>query len=112
MFENLLLAREDATALVTVNRPRVLNALNTSTLDELHRVMQALADDAAVRAVIVTGAGEKAFVAGCMRTKATKPAARWPRASSCAVSRSPSRSGSEPARDGVRPSAKRAATPS
>src|SRR5687767_9736793 len=64
MFENLLLTREGASALVTLNRPRVLNALNASTLDELRRVMVVLADDAAVRAVIVTGAGEKAFVAG------------------------------------------------
>lgn len=64
MFENLLLAREGATALVTVNRPQVLNALNASTLDELGRVMRELGDDPAVRAVIVTGAGEKAFVAG------------------------------------------------
>ena len=64
MRENLLLAREGATALVTVNRPQVLNALNASTLDELRRVMLELGDDASVRAVIVTGAGEKAFVAG------------------------------------------------
>jgi enoyl-CoA hydratase len=64
MFENLLLAREGATALVTVNRPQVLNALNANTLDELRRVMLDLGADAAVRAVIVTGAGEKAFVAG------------------------------------------------
>ena len=64
MFENLVLTHEGATALVTLNRPRVLNALNARTLDELRRVMLALADDATVRAVIVTGAGEKAFVAG------------------------------------------------
>lgn len=64
MFENLLLAREGATALVTVNRPQVLNALNTATLEELRRVMRELGDDAGVRVVIVTGAGEKAFVAG------------------------------------------------
>ena len=41
MFENLLLAREGATALVTVNRPQVLNALNTSTLDELRPIYDA-----------------------------------------------------------------------
>jgi enoyl-CoA hydratase len=64
MFENLLLARDGATALVTVNRPQVLNALNSSTLDELRRLMLDLGDDPGVRAVIVTGAGEKAFVAG------------------------------------------------
>ena len=64
MFENLLLAREGATALVTVNRPQVLNALNANTLDELRRVMLDLGGDTAVRAVVVTGAGDKAFVAG------------------------------------------------
>ena len=64
MFENLLLAREGATAFVTINRPQVLNALDTRTLDELHQAMQELGGDAAVRVIVVTGAGEKAFVAG------------------------------------------------
>jgi enoyl-CoA hydratase len=64
MFENLLLAREGAIALVTINRPQVLNALNSRTLDDLGRAMAELRDDAAVRAVVITGAGEKAFVAG------------------------------------------------
>jgi len=64
MVENLLLAREGATAVVTINRPQVLNALNASTLDELRRVMLDLGDDAGVRVVIVTGSGDKAFVAG------------------------------------------------
>jgi enoyl-CoA hydratase len=49
---------------VTVNRPKVLNALNTATLDELEQAMGDLRDDAAVRVVVITGAGEKAFVAG------------------------------------------------
>jgi len=64
MFENLLLAREGAVALVTVNRPQVLNALDTPTLDELRRALLELQADASVRAVILTGSGEKAFVAG------------------------------------------------
>jgi enoyl-CoA hydratase len=64
MFENLLLTRDGAVALVTINRPQVLNALNIQTLDELHRVMLDLKRDASVRAVILTGAGDKAFVAG------------------------------------------------
>jgi len=64
MFDNLLLAREGQTALVTVNRPQVLNAINTQTLTELRQAMAELRDDSGVRVVIVTGAGEKAFVAG------------------------------------------------
>ena len=64
MFENLLLAREAAVAVVTINRPQVLNALNVPALDDLRRAIADLTDDHSVRAVIVTGAGEKAFVAG------------------------------------------------
>jgi len=63
-FDNLLLDRDGAVAIVTVNRPKVLNALNTQTLDELRRAMLELKQDAAVRAVVLTGAGEKSFVAG------------------------------------------------
>jgi enoyl-CoA hydratase len=63
-FENLLLERDGAIAVVTINRPKVLNALNTQTLDELRRVVLELGNDAGVRVVILTGAGEKAFVAG------------------------------------------------
>jgi len=64
MFDNLLLAREGHSALVTINRPQVLNALDARTLAELGRAMEELRADASVRVVIVTGAGEKAFVAG------------------------------------------------
>ena len=63
-FDNLLLERAGAIATVTINRPKVLNALNTQTLDELRRVVLDLKQDDAVRVVILTGAGEKAFVAG------------------------------------------------
>jgi len=63
-YENLLLERDGAVALVTINRPKVLNALNAATIAELDHVMRALQADDAVRAVILTGAGEKAFVAG------------------------------------------------
>ena len=62
--ENLLLERDGAVALVTINRPKVLNALNARTLDELHRTMLDVKQDAAVRVVVITGAGERAFVAG------------------------------------------------
>src|SRR6187401_3816643 len=63
-FENLLVVRDGAVAILTINRPKVLNALNTQTLDELRRAVLDLKQDEAVRVVIVTGAGEKAFVAG------------------------------------------------
>src|SRR4051812_40674598 len=63
-FENLLIERDEAVAVVTINRPKVLNALNTQTLDELRRATLELQHDAAIRAVVLTGAGEKSFVAG------------------------------------------------
>ena len=63
-LDNLLLQRTDAIALLTVNRPKVLNALNTATLDELRRLVLALKHDETVRCVILTGAGEKSFIAG------------------------------------------------
>ncbi len=64
MFENLLLTREGATAVLTINRPQVLNALNARTIDELRQAALEVQSDASVRALIITGAGEKAFVAG------------------------------------------------
>lgn len=63
-FDNLLLARDGAVAIVTINRPKVLNALNSQTLDELRAVMLDLGQDPSVRAIILTGAGDRAFVAG------------------------------------------------
>jgi len=63
-FDNLLLERDGAVAIITVNRPKVLNALNTQTLDELRRAILELQRDDAVRAVVLTGSGEKAFIAG------------------------------------------------
>jgi enoyl-CoA hydratase/carnithine racemase len=63
-FDNLLIERDDATAIVTINRPKVLNALNTQTLDDLRRAILELKYDDSVRVVILTGAGEKSFVAG------------------------------------------------
>jgi enoyl-CoA hydratase len=63
-LENLLFERDGGIATVTVNRPKVLNALNSKTLDELRRVMLACRRDESVRCLIVTGAGEKSFVAG------------------------------------------------
>ncbi|HEY7290484.1 MAG TPA: enoyl-CoA hydratase-related protein [Vicinamibacterales bacterium] len=63
-FENLILTRDGAVATVTINRPKVLNALDSRTIDELRRAMLDLKADAAVRAIVLTGAGDKSFVAG------------------------------------------------
>ena len=63
-FDNLLIDRDQAVAVVTINRPKVLNALNTQILDELRRAMLDLQRDEQIRVIVVTGAGEKAFVAG------------------------------------------------
>lgn len=63
-YENLLYEKRDAIAIITINRPQVLNALNRRTLEELDAcVGQVIADDA-VRVAILTGAGEKSFVSG------------------------------------------------
>ena len=63
-FENILFEKKNAIAYVTVNRPKVLNALNMATMEELRRAFHAIKQDAEVRVVILTGAGEKAFIAG------------------------------------------------
>lgn len=63
-YATLALAREDAIAILTFNRPEKLNAINRQVLGELHQALDALEADTGVRAVILTGAGEKAFVAG------------------------------------------------
>jgi enoyl-CoA hydratase len=63
-FNNLQLETRDGVAVLTVNRPKVLNALNAETIAELDAAISQLAADSEVRAVVLTGAGEKAFVAG------------------------------------------------
>jgi enoyl-CoA hydratase len=60
----LLVEREGAVQIVTINRPKVLNALNTQTIDELERVIREAGQDEGVRAIVITGAGDKSFVAG------------------------------------------------
>ena len=63
-YENLILEIQDRVGRVTINRPKVLNALNEKTVQEIHAVFSSLRDNADVGVVILTGAGEKAFVAG------------------------------------------------
>ncbi|MBU3680627.1 MAG: enoyl-CoA hydratase [Flavobacterium sp.] len=63
-FENILVDQVDAVAVVTINRPTKLNALNKATLNELHQAFSKLDADTTVRAIVLTGSGEKAFVAG------------------------------------------------
>jgi len=63
-FKNLLVEIEKPIAIVTVNRPKVLNALNLETVGELAAAFSMLDADEDVRAIIMTGSGEKAFVAG------------------------------------------------
>ncbi len=63
-FETLLVERDGTVAVVTISRPKVLNALNTQTVSELHCVMRDLQQDASIRAIVLTGSGEKSFVAG------------------------------------------------
>jgi enoyl-CoA hydratase len=63
-YENLLWDVQEGVGLLTFNRPKVLNAVNARTFDELDEVVRVVERDRAVRAVVLTGAGEKAFVAG------------------------------------------------
>ena len=63
-LENLLYEKKGAIAYVTLNRPKVLNALNQGTWENLRTAFEDARDDAAVRGVILTGAGDKAFIAG------------------------------------------------
>lgn len=63
-WNNILVEKDGHTAVLTVNRPQVLNALNAETLLEIDKAVDELAEEPAVRVIIITGAGEKAFVAG------------------------------------------------
>jgi enoyl-CoA hydratase len=64
ILENLLHEKKGAIAYVTLNRPKVLNALNQQTWKELRTVFEDARDDPEIRGVILTGAGDKAFIAG------------------------------------------------
>src|SRR5579872_838594 len=63
-YENILLEKKSSIAYVTVNRPKVLNALNSATLEELRAAFTDIKADREIRVAIFTGAGEKAFIAG------------------------------------------------
>jgi enoyl-CoA hydratase len=64
VYEHILLDRDGEIAIVTINRPKVLNALRTDVLVELDACFKELECDSSVKVVIITGAGDKAFVAG------------------------------------------------
>jgi enoyl-CoA hydratase len=63
-YAHLLLERDDDVAVITINRPKVLNALNRETMGELRDAVLAVRHDDQARGLIVTGSGDKAFVAG------------------------------------------------
>jgi len=63
-MENILIEKEENLAIVTINRPTKLNALNKATIEELHHAFNELDNDRTIKAILVTGSGEKAFVAG------------------------------------------------
>ena len=63
-LETILYAKKGPIAYVTLNRPKVLNALNKRTWEDLKAAFEDAQDDDAVRGVILTGAGDKAFIAG------------------------------------------------
>ena len=63
-FKNLLLLVENEIGILTIQRPKALNALNVETLRELQAALQEVKDNPTVKVLIITGAGEKAFVAG------------------------------------------------
>ena len=63
-YENILVQQENGIATITINRPKKLNALNRDTIQELHDAFEALNADENSKVIILTGSGEKAFVAG------------------------------------------------
>ncbi len=63
-FENIIITSENGIGQITINRPSKLNALNIATIKELHDCLEALDANSEIRVIIITGEGEKAFVAG------------------------------------------------
>lgn len=63
-FETLIINTDNGIRTITINRPDKLNALNRATIDELNRALKVAEADSDVRVIILTGSGQKAFVAG------------------------------------------------
>jgi len=63
-YNNILTQQENGLGIITINRPEKLNALNKETIQELHEAFKAMDSDSQVKVIIITGSGEKAFVAG------------------------------------------------
>src|SRR6187402_682902 len=63
-YDNLLITIENSIATVVINRPNKLNALNIATINDLHKAIKVLRKNKEIRVIILTGSGEKAFVAG------------------------------------------------
>ena len=63
-FENIIVASQNQIGQITINRPSKLNALNQATIQELHTAFRTLNEDNSIRVIVLTGEGEKAFVAG------------------------------------------------
>jgi len=63
-YENILLQTEEKISIITINRPESLNALNAKTIQEISNALDLLNSDSSCRAIILTGSGEKSFVAG------------------------------------------------
>lgn len=82
-YENILYAKKEKVATITLNRQKSLNALNTALLTELRDALDDAETDAAVRAIVITGSGEKAFCAGADITelveKSPEEASEWSR---------------------------------
>ena len=80
-YQNILCAVENGIATITINRPKALNALNLDTVTELKDAIEKIAVDKAVKVVVITGAGEKSFVAGAdikeMATKTPAEGREW-----------------------------------
>ena len=63
-YDNILVNLDQGIGTITINRPNKLNALNKNTIQDLHDALNTLNNDASCKVIILTGCGEKAFVAG------------------------------------------------